>query len=289
MITSRILAPFLLFTLFTTIPALCEDVERSESRISLVPHGLLFRPLVANPFEPRVGLSTQIRSNRIMLDIGNSVDLLRLALDGDGSAVTLGTDFFAYTLLRGESNFHFPVDAADFLFGINFNYKGPSSHGPISGRLRISHVSAHFVDGHYDNATARWKDSRYPNVYSREFLDGVVACEPTSLHNAVRAYLGAIYLFHVNPDNVGRLIGNAGVEIHGELLAHTNVYLGYQAAAMKVAEFALRHNIQAGGKIGEWNGRGVNAYLSYFSGYALHGEYYDLKENYFALGFLVDF
>jgi hypothetical protein len=291
MSTRWILISVLLLTLSSVSSAFSgsDSDDRSGSQISFVPHGLLFRPLLANTYEPRVGILSQLGKNLLRLDIGNSIDLLRYSPDGDNSLLTMGADFFTYTLLRGEENFRFPVDATDYFFGINFNYKRSVSFGSLSSRLRLSHISAHLVDGHYDNTNGEWKDLRYPLIYSREFLDGVVACEPASMNNALRAYVGAIFLIHVVPQNLARLTSYAGAEWHHDVQKSVHCYVSYQATAIKISELSLRHNIQLGGKIGDWSGRGLNAYMSYFSGYSIHGEYFDVKENYFALGFLLEF
>lgn len=289
MITIRILTCLLLLALGSTNNTLSEGNIQPESRIALVPHGLLFRPLLANTYEPRVGLLSQLGKNQLRLDIGNSVDLLRYNVIKDSSSFTIGTDFFTYTLLRGESDFHFPVDASDYYFGINFNYRSPTVFGSMSSRLRIGHLSAHFVDGHYDNTKGEWKDSRYPIVYSREFVDAVFACEPAPLNDALRGYIGGTYLFHVDPVTLAPFMAYAGLEWHAKAFKSTNLYAGYQTTVMKILEVTFRHNVQLGAKFGEWSGRGLNLFASYFSGFSIHGEYFDVKENYFGLGFLVEF
>ena len=261
----------------------------SGTPLSFVPSGLLFKPLVANTYEPRDGMLAEIGKNRLRLDIGNSIDLLQYQFANDSSILTMGSDFFTYTLLRGEQHFHFPVDASDYFFGVNFNYKKKSDAGIFSSRLRISHISSHFVDGHYDNTVGAWKDSRPPVVYSREFLDVVTAFEPASMNDNVRVYAGLTYLFHVDPKNLARFIAEGGAEYHYSLWSNVNVYAAYQATVLKVVETSVRHNVQIGWKIGQWEGRGLNLYASYFSGYSIHGEYYNVKDNYFALGFQVEF
>jgi len=261
----------------------------SANQLTFVSSGLLFKPLVANTYEPRDGMLAEAGKNRLRLDIGNSVDLLQYRFANDSSLLTMGSDFFTYTLLRGEQHFHFPVDASDYFFGVNFNYKKDLDGGIFSSRLRISHISSHFVDGHYDNTVGAWKDSRPPVVYSREFLDGVAAFEPGSMNNNVRVYAGLTYLFHVDPKNLARFIAEGGAEYHNSLWSSVNLYAAYQATLLKVLETSVRHNVQIGGKFGQWDGRGLNLYASYFSGYSIHGEYYNVKDNYFALGFLIEF
>ena len=281
----------LIAIMFASVAAFSQEQVDSvtANQISFVPYGLLFKPLVANTYEPRDGILAEIGKNRLRLDIGNSIDLLQYRFAGDSSFLAMGTDFFTYTLLRGEQNFHFPVDASDYFFGINFNYKKSLSTGIISSRLRISHISSHFVDGHYDNTVGAWKDSRPPVVYSREFFDGVVALEPSSLNNDARVYVGATYLFHVDPKNLARFMADAGLEYHYKVWTNVYTYFAYQATVLKILETSVRHNIQLGEKIGEWEGRGLNLYASYFSGYSIHGEYFNVRDSYFALGFLIDF
>ena len=288
MILLRSLLPAIIFLSLTAFSQEHPD-SVCINQLSFVPYGLLFKPLVADTYEPRDGMLAEAGKNRLRLDIGNSIDLLQYRFAGDSSFLSMGTDFFTYTLLRGEQNFHFPVDASDYFFGINFNYKKSLSAGILSSRLRISHISSHFVDGHYDNTVGAWKDSRPPIVYSREFLDGVLALEPLSLNNDVRIYAGATYLFHVDPKNLARFMGDAGLEYHYKVWSNMYTYIAYQATVLKISGTSVRHNIQAGEKIGSWDGRGLNLYASYFSGYSIHGEYYNVKDNYFALGFLIDF
>ena len=288
MITLRFLTCLLFLSLGSNNNAFSEEDIQPNGRVILVPHGLLFRPLLANTYEPRVGLVSQLGKNQLRLDIGNSIDLLQFNAIKDSSSFSMGTDFFTYTLLRGEGNFHFPVDASDYFFGVNFNYKSSTAFSVISSRLRISHISAHFVDGHYDNTKGEWKDSRYPIVYSREFIDLVIACEPSQLSDAVRGYVGATYLFHIDPI-VAPFFGYAGLEWHSKSVLSSNFYAGYQITVMKSSVIAFRQNVQLGAKFGEWSRRGLNLFVSYFSGFSIHGEYFDTKENYFGLGFLVEF
>lgn len=255
--------------------------------LSLVPSGLLFRPLAANTFEPRVGFIAQSSDNKLRLDIGNSIDLVQYTADDVIAA--FGADFFTYTYLRGEKNFHFPVDASDYLFGFNFSAAHRTDAGKLTARLRLSHISAHFVDGHYVNAIGRWKDDRAPHVYSREFLDATAAFEPSALHGSTRLYAGMIWLYHVDPTWLPKTSVSAGAEYHYEAASQVNLFGAYQATFMKITEASTRHTLNAGVKLGSWNGRGVEFYASVFSGYSIHGEYFDVKEDYTGFGMNIDF
>lgn len=244
---------------------------------------LNFKPLVANTFEPRVGLIWHTNDNRLRLDIGNSIDLIQYQYQSPQQLLTVGADFFTYTLLRGETNFHFPVDAVDYLFGFNANYRDTMSAGIFSARLRLSHISAHFVDGHYDNTTAMWKDGVSPRVYSREFFDLALSFE----HNDFfRGYTGIIYVWHIDPTSLPKLISYLGYETHYQAMTVTNLYAAYQ---FTFTAMRPRHEAQIGIKIGEWYGRGTQLFFTYHSGNSIHGEYYDRRDNYTGFGFTINF
>ena len=132
------------------------------------PGGLMFRPVIANQIEPRCGVDKLLDSNALTLNIGNSFDLLSWKTMQSGKAFAneqewrIGTDLFTWTLIRAEGDFRFPVEEVNYLFGLNTTwmsvYQTTANSFPIvnSFRLRISHISAHTVDGMYDNYTQQF-------------------------------------------------------------------------------------------------------------------------------------
>ncbi len=269
------------YFLFTII--LSSFAHSTEPGFSFTTAALLFKPLVANTFEPRMGLLWHANNNRLRLDIGNSVDLIQYNFDDPKKHLSIGTDFFTYTLLRGEKNFHFPVDAVDYLFGFNTNFVDTLKTGILSSRLRLSHISAHFADGHFDGTSGTWKDGLNPRVYSREFFDLTIGYVPT---NSFRGYIGAIYLWHIDPTSLTTFNGYFGLEYHHQISTRFNGYAAYQFTATGLRP---RHELQFGTKIGDWNDRGTQLFFIYHSGNSIHGEYYDRKDEYSGFGFNVDF
>jgi hypothetical protein len=211
------------------------------------------------------------------------VDLIRYNFSEPFRTLTIGSDFFTYTLLRGEQNFHFPVDAVDYFFGININYRDSLGIGSFSSRLRISHISAHFVDGHFDGFTGQWKNGQSPRVYSREFIDFTSALEPMEY---VRFYLGFMYLWHVDPVSLPTFLPYSGFEYH---YANSSIFLPYCAYQFTITGMRPRHEFQAGVKIGPWRGRGTQLFLLHHQGNSIHGEYFDVNNPYTGIGFLIDF
>jgi hypothetical protein len=265
---------------------------QDETGWQFIPSGLLFRPLVAPTIEPRAGVMKMTGNNTLRLDIGNSIDLIGYTPENEKSpTLAIGADFFTFTRIKSESGFHFPVDAVDYLFGINASTILRTPERLYSLRLRLSHISAHLVDGHYDNESQLWKNGQTPRVYSREFFDLVGATEFTSLTLPLRIYTGMQYLYNVDPRGLPRFSGQFGSEISsGSIIGlHITAYAATDFRIMKVNVTTVQTTIQTGIKFGMYNGRGLNVFFSYFNGMSIHGEYYDQREEYGAVGIKFDF
>ena len=267
------------------LPAYGQDTEPA----SWLPGGNLFPPLIAPTVEPRAGMLVLKDVKRLRLDIGRSVDLYAFPTSDDGrTEVTAGADFFTWTSLRQADDFHFPVDAVDYLFGINFNARHAIDDvSALSARLRISHISAHLVDGSYDKLQGVWRNGQLPRVYSREFFDLVCALQWTP---SLRVYAGGQYVYHIDPADLGHSSLQTGVEYSMPVanVPWLNLYAAYDFRLAKLHAYAGNHTFQAGVKAGEWNGRGLNIFLSWFSGTSDHGEYYDARWTSWGWGFTVD-
>ncbi len=245
-------------------------------------------PLLAPPVEARMGTLVHANDNRLRLDAGNSVDLIRFHVSGcPAERLTLGADFFTYTSLRAQQNFHFPVDAVDYLFGANVSYALDCGALAYQGRLRISHISAHLVDGRYDKSSSLWIEGQLPRVYSREFFDLLGALDA----GWVRGYAGAQYLFHVDPPDLPRWSWQAGIECARRELfaAPVHLYAAYDLRLVSIRAYTAAHALQAGVKFGAWRGRGLDVYLAYYNGMNYHGEFYDQRAEYWGPGLSVEF
>ena len=200
--------------------------------------------------------------------------------------LSFGADFFTYTLLRGEKDFHFPVDAVDYLFGINVGYKRKFNNQEIGARLRLSHISAHFVDGHFDHRTNMWRDSLNPQVYSREFFEFI----PYYKFNSLRLYAGYTYLYHVDPVSIGRNNFQFGFDYYFGNILNKKIkpFLAYDLRLVDINGYSANNSIVAGVKFGYIRGKGLSIFYNYYSGKSIHGEYYYFDKSYNALGFNLD-
>lgn len=257
----------------------------SQSKTEYFPGDVNIQPFTANFLEPRAGFVFQMNDNELRLDIGTSMDILQYTMS-DGAVVSAGADLFTYTLLRGEKDFHFPVDAVDYLFGVNAGYRKVNRDDEYGIRFRLSHISAHMVDGHYDPAIKGWRNGRAPMVYSREFLEFI----PYYSFDNLRLYAGYTYIYHIDPARLGKNVFQAGFDyfLKGVLGNNTTPFAAYDLRLAKIGEYRGNNSVMAGIKFGHANSRGFSLYYTYYSGKSIHGEYHDIDKSYSAVGFNLD-
>lgn len=257
----------------------------SQTKIEYFPDVLNIQPFTANMIEPRIGCSSLMGKERLRLDIGTSLDVIHFKKN-DNEVISLGADFFTFTRLMSEKDFHFPVDAVDYLFGINAGYKQTCGNQEFGLRARLSHISAHMVDGHYDHLVNGWKDGINPMVYSREFIE----LFPYYRIDGLRAYAGLTYIFHTSPKGIGKGMYQLGFDYFAKDMICKNIspYVAYDFKLSKNEEYIGNNTIMAGIKFGKAFAKGVSVYYGYYSGRSVHGEYFYINENYSTLGFNLD-
>lgn len=272
-----------IITLFAALFML-SNVFYSQEKYEVFPDDLLIQPFTANMIEPKVGFLFETDHNDLRLDIGNSMDIVRMNIK-DNQSFSFGADFFTYTKLRSEDNFHFPVDAVDYLFGVNFGYKKLFGENEYGARLRISHISAHLVDGHYDKTLDAWRDGHEPRVYSREFIELM----PFYRMNDLRVYAGFTYLFHVTPD-LGKDSYQCGFDYYWTdmLGKYITPYAAYDLKLVNIDTYTGNNSLNLGVKFGKPYGKGFSVYFHYYNGKSVHGEYYEYNREYSAIGINLD-
>lgn len=258
----------------------------AQESVMLFPEKLSIQPFTAHFLEPRIGFLLRTGANDLRMDIGASKDIVHYKLES-GATLSIGADMFTYTKLRGETDFHFPVDAVDYLFGFNFGYISNFAGTEAGLRMRLSHISTHMVDGHYSNNLGGWLDGRPPIVYSREFIE----LFPYIKLSDTRLYVGFTYIYHTSPKGL-----HPGVyQIGFDSFLPQYKFLGFvpfaaaETKLVKLDTFVAYNTMMAGIKAGNMTGSGFSLYLQYYSGRSNHGQYYDVLENFTAVGFHIDF
>ena len=258
------------------------------------PSGVIFAPLLADPLEPRIAVMPSLSQRTLQLDIGSSADLYQ----NENKEFAIGVDFGTWSQLKRTDEFKFPVDAIDYLFGINSSWRKPfQSNGlpfdTFSAKVQLSHISAHFEDGHYDVANRQWIEQKgwsgtIPFTYSREFLKVVLALSSPE-H---RVYAGYQYLYHTLPEGINPHTFQAGAE----LSTPGNTFIAADLKLLPIWQPSLQAtrghrgtwNLQAGMRL---NGIGLNKIriaCNYYTGISRQGMYFFHPESYTTAGIIID-
>lgn len=272
MIKKNILLFMILFT----------SISYSQWMNEFFPSDLNIQPFTANFLEPKAGFLFSTDKNQLRLDISTSRDIIHWM--NDNEMISIGADIFTFTRLRSTDNFKFPVETIDYLFGINAGYKKEICRGNEIGlRFRLSHISTHLVDGQYDASNQNWRNGRDPFVYSKEFIE----LFPYYRTGNLRAYAGFTYIFHIIPKELKKVNLQLGFDYFATKIGIKlfTPFIAYDFKLSGVEKYVGNNIFSAGIKFGDWKSKGLSLYYSYISGKSIHGQLYDLNENYSNIGF----
>jgi len=242
---------------------------------------LLFKPLIANPIESRVGAFYQFENDKLRLDIGNSFDLADI-YNNDSTEIRVGADFMTFTRLRSEGRMKFPVETTDYYFGLNTSFKTSLFCKEFYVRLRLGHISAHLIDGWYDIKNS---EIEIP-VYSQEFVDLVVAVNLDD----IRFYFGGNLVFSTIPDNINIFSPQIGFDYDKPINNNISLSMGLD---LKLLGQNNNYNqaISFQGGFNFKTNRNLSVFFGYYfyKGQSIHGMFYDENDIYNGLGFQFNF
>lgn len=293
----RLLSWILLFGLF-----LPDAAGRDKPLDSTAVRGFEFLPgkpaqgpPIANPQEPRAGVRKEIGTSRLKLDLGSSIDLLGFTFDeGRSRQIRFGADFFATALTTSAQGLRLQVDAVDGFFGGHVAYTAEHERSMFGLRLRIMHLSAHFVDGHIDVRTGTWRDGKEPIPFTRDFGELLGSYTFAAGPLDTRVYTGFSYATLVRPVVIKRWNTLHGVELSSaELFGPAfgrpfSLYIADNLTLVGVPEYVGTNVLEFGGKFGPWNGTGIRLYLNYASGLELFSQYFNVRNDRWGIGFAFD-
>lgn len=243
---------------------------------------LLFKPVESSIFESKNGVTKFTDTKNLRLDIGATMDIV--GLKNGNSDYSFGADFFTFSNLRSESNFKFPVDAIDYLFGINFNLRKIYNEKlRLAYRLRVSHISSHFEDGHIYERT----DTIFtPVVFSKEFIDIAAVSDIKFIENFyLKNMLALNYVFHSIPEEITEFSGQFGIETKYYFSKIFSAYISADFVLAKVrSESNLNISMESGLSLGRINSRAILIYFSYYDGQDYRGQYYGKYLNNHGIG-----
>jgi hypothetical protein len=274
-------------------PAIADE-PTSDSRFTFLPGRILVQPFIANYQEPRVGVRKQIGSSRLKLDIGSTLDVVEYSISSEKSKrLRAGIDFFTYALSTSAEGLRLQIDAVDGFFGGHVSYQALDSAAAFSLRLRILHLSAHFIDGHYDIAAGRWKNGMAPIPFTKDFGELIGSYELLLPTVSLKLYSGFSYATLIRPVEISRLSTIHGIEATSNVFGTAfgkpfSMFIADNLSFVGIPAIIGTNNVEMGAKLGEWSGSGVRIYLSYYSGLTVFSQYYNIREDQWGLGFTFD-
>lgn len=194
------------------------------------------------------------------------------------STVAIGAEALIWSGLKAYSDFRFPVQTADYFFGVYSIFPLPiwgANLRPWRMRFRLSHISSHFVDGAQDSVIGGSSSH-----FSREFVSLETLFDETK-RNSFRLSLGVRYVFHQIADNEQRFQFPGVLDIIvfnddiTQLFATVSSAAGPTLAAYS-ASLTIRH-------ISPWD-KISDLYAEYHTGRTRYGAQGSLKQDGFEIG-----
>ena len=265
--------------------ALTFDAAAGSWRFA-APQQRLFRPLLADPTEARLAVTTNF-NNRLNGNIGASWEAAGYTWDAAGPLrFRTGIHAGVFSKLRWSGT-TFPLETADYLVGFHADLgnDGMTGNDGLTGRFEYAHVSAHLADG-YDGPERAF-------TYSREYftLYGSYVREARrgTLIGSVRVYGSFRWSNHAIPD-VRRWRVQGGAELVSGPLAGgaTRAYLAGDLRVFRDGDVALNPTVQAGLLLHNEANRGLRIALVYHGGRSEHGQFHHLEDNYSGVGLFFD-
>jgi len=255
--------------------------QTDSSHWALLPERTLFAPLMANHEEPRMGFQQEFGSSTMKVAIGNAVQLFEYRSGSD--TVQCGLLFIAYAQANDYRGYRLKIDAADGFFGLAFSY---TTNSPLSFRLRMIHLSAHLVDGHFNDETMMWRDNKIPFPFSRNYGEIVAAYSSTINSWQCRPYAGVSYAPIIKPKVIRGFSALAGWELHSP--GTTHAYVAHHFSILGTPTYIGSNTVETGIKFGGPSGRGLRVFLVYYNGWDNFCEYYNERKEFVGAGFAVE-
>ena len=271
-----------LLLVLTTHLIFLKDLRGNNDSLYFFTSNLLYVPVEASIIEAKNGVTKNINNEYLTLNIGASIDII--GLKAKKNTYSFGIDFFTFSNLRSEDNFKFPVDAIDYLFGVNFNLKRKlSPKNTLTSRFRISHISSHLEDGHiYEDPDTIFT----PYIFSKEFLElSAMINYMISKDLGFKGMAGLNYIFHSIPGEISPFSGQFGLEFRYYISEIFNFYISNDATLATVNSSSnLNESFETGISFGKINSRAINLYFDYYDGQDYRGQYYGNYLNFKGLG-----
>lgn len=250
------------------------------------PQQRLFRPLLADPTEARLAVTSNL-GDRLNGDIGGSWEAADYAWDADGGLrFRTGIHAGVFSKLR-RSGTTFPLETADYLIGFHADL----GNDRITWRFEYAHVSAHLADG-YDGPEKSMTYSReYFTLYGAREMRFAPGSAIGSAIGSARVYGSLRWSNHAIPD-VRRWRVQGGAELIFQPLTGdggaTRAYLACDVRLFRDGDISVNRTAHAGLMFHNEASRGLRLAFVYHGGRSEHGQFHRRQDDYAGIGLFFD-
>lgn len=263
-----------------TVLLISVQLSAQDQSIDYFPDELHFKPIRADYQEPRTGIVYIPKNDHVNFNLGQSFDVISFGLD-ENSRLTFGVDISAYAQFNFVENLEINVDNIDALYGLNWVYSNSCESSTLFLRLRLMHNSSHLVDEHFDEENERRFYKTEPFNLTQEFMEFTTAYESYSENTVFRIYGSPSYRIRFFPEGeFTNYFAKAGAELAfknalGNIMdEETHLFFAANFRIDGTPKYRLSFNGLFGIKSGDWFGKGILFYLSYYRGNNFYSEYY---------------
>jgi len=249
------------------------------------PVGQVFRPLAADPAEPRSFVSvlrTRTPMDRFTMaavGFGTNFGVVRWPGEAPGEGWQAGV----FGVVFSQFNLSAPSDDlinSDFVIGVPLAFK----RGPLAARLRLWHQSSHLGDELILNGAAPPRSD-----LSMEIVDGILAWE----RGGWRSYGGASYVVRRDQGHRGRGGLHAGLDYAGAraVLAGGRLVGGVDVKWFEQADWDAGVSAKIGLEFGRPRPerRGLTVLAEAYDGAVPFGQFTSREVRYYGVGLQFDF
>ena len=256
-------------------------VNRSSGG-TFLPEGDLFRPLLADPKEPRFYLSyllVKYRSQSISSAVGGYGEIYGLYRskpreDGFVWQANFGGGIHAQFNLDAPS---LDLVNADYTIGFPFSFRKDAT----SFRVTIFHQSSHLGDEYLLHNHVERVELSY------EAIQAIASYEWTRW----RAYYGGDWIVHQGPTNLKHFALQTGVEYYGTEpgIGRGRLVVGWDLKADETHDWAVNSSIKAGLQYdsSEKNKHYLRVLAEAYKGFAPYGQFYVNRLTYIGVGVML--
>lgn len=245
----------------------------------------LFRPLIADPKQPRFFVSinrfksSSVQYNMASVGFGETFGMYRFFGSREGNGLQLSVEGALFALFNLDAPSYDLINA-DYTIGIPITYR----HGDNSLRFRIYHQSSHLGDELLLSANpperVNLSYEAIELIYSREW-------------RGWRVYGGGEYLIHKEPADLKPMSAHWGIEYRGNkpLVWKGRPIGGVDMKSFEEHNWALDTSVKAGLEFGNPNPgqRRLRLMAEWYKGFSQHGQFYNNKVDYYGLGVSLGF